>query len=38
MQFVVDDYEAIADAALIVPMDSTQAKEARSNLEKALGS
>jgi phosphate transport system substrate-binding protein len=38
MQFVVDNYEGIADAALIVPMDETQAEEAQSNLESALGS
>ncbi len=38
MQFVVDDYDSIAEAALIVPMDETQAEEAKSNLESALGS
>jgi phosphate transport system substrate-binding protein len=38
MEFVVGDYEAIADAALIVPMDETQAEEAQSNLDSALGS
>ena len=38
MEFVVDDSAGIAEAALIVPMDETQAKEARSNLDKALGS
>jgi phosphate transport system substrate-binding protein len=38
MQFVVDDYDSIAEAALIVPMDETQAEEAQSNLESALGS
>ncbi|HEX6116587.1 MAG TPA: PstS family phosphate ABC transporter substrate-binding protein [Solirubrobacterales bacterium] len=38
MEFVVDDYEAIADAALIVPMDDEQASEAKSNLDSALGS
>jgi phosphate transport system substrate-binding protein len=38
MQFVVDNYEGIADAALIVPMDETQASDAQSNLKSALGS
>jgi len=38
MEFVVDDYDSIAEAALIVPMDDTQAEEAKSNLESALGS
>ncbi len=38
MEFVVNDYEAIADAALTVPMDETQAEEAQSNLDSALGS
>jgi phosphate transport system substrate-binding protein len=36
MNFVVDNYSEIADAALIVPMDETQAEEARSNLDSAL--
>jgi phosphate transport system substrate-binding protein len=35
MQFVVDNYDAIAEAALIVPMDDTQAEEAASALEGA---
>jgi phosphate transport system substrate-binding protein len=38
MEFVVSDYEAIADASLTVPMDETQAEEAQSNLDSALGS
>jgi phosphate transport system substrate-binding protein len=37
MEFVVDNHEAIAEAALIVPMDETQASEAQSALEGALG-
>jgi len=38
MEFVVGDYEAIAEAAQIVPMDETQAEESQSNLDGALGS
>ena len=38
MNYVVDSYSEIAEAALIVPMDDTQASDARSNLDKALGS
>jgi phosphate transport system substrate-binding protein len=38
MQFVVDSYDTIAEAALIVPMDETQAGEASSALAGALGS
>ena len=38
MEFVVDDYDGIAEAALTVPMDDTQAEEAKSNLDSALGS
>ncbi len=37
MQYVVDNYDTIAEQALIVPMDSSQASEAQSNLEAALG-
>ena len=37
MQFVVDNYDSIAEAALIVPMDETQAEEAASALEGATG-
>ncbi len=37
MQFVVDNYDTIAEAALIVPMDETQAEEASSALEGATG-
>jgi phosphate transport system substrate-binding protein len=35
MQFVVDNYSEIAEAALIVPMDETQASDAQSALEEA---
>jgi phosphate transport system substrate-binding protein len=38
MQFVVDNYDAIAEAALIVPMDDTQASDAQSAAQEALGS
>jgi len=38
MQFVVDNYDSIAEAALIVPMDDQQASKAKSNLDSALGS
>src|SRR5215211_5101302 len=37
MNFVVDNYSEIADAALIVPMDDTQAADARSALDEATG-
>ena len=37
MQFVVDNYDTIAEAALIVPMDDTQAEDAASALEGATG-
>jgi phosphate transport system substrate-binding protein len=37
MQFVVDNYSEIAEAALIVPMDETQASEAQSAVEGATG-
>jgi phosphate transport system substrate-binding protein len=37
MQFVVDNYSEIADAALIVPMDETQASEAQSAVDGATG-
>ena len=37
MEFVVDNYDTIAEAALIVPMDETQASEAQSALDGALG-
>jgi phosphate transport system substrate-binding protein len=37
MQYIVDNYDAIAEAALIVPMDDQQASDASSNLDKALG-
>jgi phosphate transport system substrate-binding protein len=37
MNFVVDSYSEIADAALIVPMDDTQAADARSALDEATG-
>ena len=38
MQYVVDNYDSIAEAALIVPMDETQAREASSALEGGIGS
>jgi phosphate transport system substrate-binding protein len=38
MQYVVDNYDSIAEAALIVPMDDQQASDASANLDKALGS
>jgi len=38
MNFAVDSYSEIAEAALIVPMDETQAEEARTALDGALGS
>jgi phosphate transport system substrate-binding protein len=37
MQFVVDNYDTIAEAALIVPMDDAQAGEAQSAVEGAVG-
>jgi phosphate transport system substrate-binding protein len=37
MQFVVDNYDKIAAQAQIVPMDSSQASKAQSDLKKALG-
>jgi len=37
MTFVVDNYDTIAEAALIVPMDDTQAGEAQSAVEGAVG-
>ena len=37
MQYVVDNYETIAEQAQIVPMDSTQAADATSAFEKASG-
>jgi phosphate transport system substrate-binding protein len=37
MQFVVDNYQSIAEQAQIVPMDSAQADEATSAFEKASG-
>ena len=38
MEFVVGNYEEIADVSLIVPMDHKQAEKAGSNLDSALGS
>jgi len=38
MQFAVDNYDTIAEAALIVPMDDDQASDAKADLKKALGS
>jgi phosphate transport system substrate-binding protein len=37
MQYVVDNYDTIAEQAQIVPMDSSQAADATSALEKATG-
>ncbi len=37
MQYIVDNYDTIAEAALIVPMDETQASEAVSAVEGAAG-
>jgi phosphate transport system substrate-binding protein len=37
MNYVVDSYDTIAEAALIVPMDETQASDARTALDGALG-
>jgi phosphate transport system substrate-binding protein len=38
MQYVVDNYSEIADAAFIVPMDNTQASDAQSAVQGATGS
>jgi phosphate transport system substrate-binding protein len=37
MQYVVDNYDTIAEQAQIVPMDGPQADQAKSALEKATG-
>jgi phosphate transport system substrate-binding protein len=37
MEFIADNYDTIAEAALIVPMDETQAGEAQSAVEQAVG-
>jgi phosphate transport system substrate-binding protein len=37
MQFVVDNYDSIAEQAFIVPMDETQAEEAKSAVDGAAG-
>ena len=37
VQFVVDNYDSIAEAALIVPMDDQQAAEAQSAVEQGVG-
>ena len=37
VQFVADNYDSIAEAALIVPMDETQASETQSAVEQAVG-
>ena len=37
MQYVVDNYDSIAEAALIVPMDDTQASDAQSAFQGATG-
>jgi phosphate transport system substrate-binding protein len=37
VQFVADNYEQIATAALIVPMDPKQGQQAQADVQKALG-
>jgi phosphate transport system substrate-binding protein len=37
VQFVADNYDTIADAALIVPMDESQASETQATVDKAAG-
>jgi phosphate transport system substrate-binding protein len=37
MQYVVDNYDSIAEAALIVPMDDSQASDAQSAVQEASG-
>jgi len=37
MQFVVDNYDTIAEQALFVPMDDTQAEEAKAAVDGAAG-
>jgi phosphate transport system substrate-binding protein len=37
VQFVADNYDSIAEAALIVPMDEAQAGETQSTVERAVG-
>ena len=37
VQFVADNYQQIAEAALIVPMDSSQASKAQAAVQKAVG-
>jgi phosphate transport system substrate-binding protein len=37
VQFVADNYDSIAEAALIVPMDDQQAGETQSTVEQAVG-
>ena len=37
MQYVVDNFDSIAEAALIVPMDDTQASDAESAFQEASG-
>jgi phosphate transport system substrate-binding protein len=37
MQFAVDNYDQIAEAALIVPMDDSQASKSQSAVEQAVG-
>jgi phosphate transport system substrate-binding protein len=37
LQYVEDNYDTIAETALIVPMDETQASESRSAFESAIG-
>jgi phosphate transport system substrate-binding protein len=37
LEYVVDNYDSIAEAALIVPMDDSQASDAKSTLDGAVG-
>jgi phosphate transport system substrate-binding protein len=37
VQFVADNYQQIAEASLIVPMDSSQASKAQADVQKAVG-
>ncbi|HEX5956932.1 MAG TPA: substrate-binding domain-containing protein, partial [Solirubrobacterales bacterium] len=37
IQYVVDNYDSIAEAALIVPMDDSQASDAQSAVQEASG-
>jgi hypothetical protein len=37
IRFIADNYDSIAEAALIVPMDETEAAETQSAVAKAVG-